>query len=427
QLCDGACVETDVDPDNCGHCGNACDATEETCSAGACVKLCGDGALSRCGDACVDTETDAANCGHCGNACAGGEQCVAGACVTPEAPKGVYTMSNDASGNAILAFARAADGTLTAAGTFAATGGKGTGAGLGNQHGLVFDANLGRLFAVNAGDDSISMLKLELDGTLTLESNVPSGGVHPVSITSHGDVVYVVNAGNAASVAPGNIAGFKVQGDALVPIDGSTKPLGAANPAPAQIQFTPDGSALVVAEKGTNALDAYTVAADVASGPVTTASAGQTPFGFDFTPDGHLVVSEAWGGMAGQSSVSSYSIDASGALTAVTPALPTTRTAACWLVVSNGFAFVANAQTNDITGLAVAADGGLSLLDPSGVAGQAGMAPVDEDVTDDGAFLYVVDNGSHALSVFAIGADGSLTKKPDFVGIPSTASGIVAR
>jgi 6-phosphogluconolactonase len=57
-----------------------------------------------------------------------------GAARAEESLASVYTMSNAISGNRILAFHRAPDGTLTAGGSFA-TGGLGTGGGLGNQAG----------------------------------------------------------------------------------------------------------------------------------------------------------------------------------------------------------------------------------------------------------------------------------------------------
>ena len=50
----------------------------------------------------------------------------------------VYTMSNAAEGNSILVFDRNQVGKLTPAGEFD-TGGLGTGAGLGNQGGVIID------------------------------------------------------------------------------------------------------------------------------------------------------------------------------------------------------------------------------------------------------------------------------------------------
>ncbi len=78
--CDGTCVDTNVDPANCGACGTAC-AGGEVCSVGTCATQCG-GGTTECGGLCVDTNVDPANCGSCGNACGTGEVCSAGTCAT---------------------------------------------------------------------------------------------------------------------------------------------------------------------------------------------------------------------------------------------------------------------------------------------------------------------------------------------------------
>jgi hypothetical protein len=115
----------------------------------------------------------------------------------------VFTLTNAASGNEVAVFDRASDGSLTAAGTVA-TGGNGTGAGLGSQGALVLDGR--RLLAVNAGSNTISLLHVGRRGNVRLADVEPSGGVGPISVTVHGKVVYVVNAGDATHAA--NIHGF---------------------------------------------------------------------------------------------------------------------------------------------------------------------------------------------------------------------------
>jgi hypothetical protein len=72
--CPSGCVDTGVDPANCGGCGVTCD-NEQTCSNGTC---CGAGALG-CRGACIDPLSDPDNCGACGIACPSGI-CQQGAC-----------------------------------------------------------------------------------------------------------------------------------------------------------------------------------------------------------------------------------------------------------------------------------------------------------------------------------------------------------
>ncbi|MBI4704240.1 MAG: hypothetical protein HY744_24280 [Deltaproteobacteria bacterium] len=76
--CNGTCVATDLDPANCGKCGNACDKGE-ICSSGKCAFECG-GGTTECGGACIDTNLDPKNCGDCDVGCAPGEVCSAGKC-----------------------------------------------------------------------------------------------------------------------------------------------------------------------------------------------------------------------------------------------------------------------------------------------------------------------------------------------------------
>lgn len=76
--CDGVCVDTTTDPENCGMCAKAC-AAGEVCVSGTCSLEC-PGGSTKCGTACVDTANDPMNCGMCGKACAAGEVCAAGDC-----------------------------------------------------------------------------------------------------------------------------------------------------------------------------------------------------------------------------------------------------------------------------------------------------------------------------------------------------------
>ena len=127
----------------------------------------------------------------------------------------VYTLTNSASGNAVAVFERDHDGSLSLRGTVQ-TGGIGTGAGLGSQGALVLDRD--RLLAVNAGDNTISLLRANRRGNVWLADVDPSGGARPISVTVHGRFVYVLNAGDAST--PGKLHGFVALSGKLVPLPG---------------------------------------------------------------------------------------------------------------------------------------------------------------------------------------------------------------
>src|SRR6266508_5394096 len=84
-------------------------------------------------------------------------------------------------------------------------------------------------------------------------------------------------------------------------------------------------------------------------------SAGPTPFGFAFGKRQRLFVSEAAGGDLDASSASAYRLDKDGTLTLIQGPVPTTETAACWLVVSKDgqFAYVTNTGSGSISGYRV--------------------------------------------------------------------------
>jgi 6-phosphogluconolactonase (cycloisomerase 2 family) len=337
----------------------------------------------------------------------------------------VYTLTNEAGGNAVAVFDRHADGELTAAGTYA-TGGLGSGGGLGSQGAVILSDDGELLFAVNAGSDDISSFTIDENG-LTLADTVASGGDRPIGVTHHDGLLYVVNAGGA-----GNISGIAVDADGeLTPLANSTRPLSTAASGPAQVEFSPDGDLLVVTEKNTNVISTYTVdGSGLATGPNAQPSAGATPFGFAFDKRGTLIVSEAFGGAPGASAVSSYQLTDDGDLTAVTPSVATTETAACWIAITkNGrYAYTTNTGSGTITGYSIGNDGSLTILDTDGITGVtgAGTSPIDAALSRNGRFLYTINTGSDDISVFAVGADGSLTALDGIGGLPASSVGLAA-
>jgi 6-phosphogluconolactonase len=342
-------------------------------------------------------------------------------------PGDVYTMSNAASGNEVLRYSRAADGSLAFVAAYA-SGGNGSGAGLGNQAGLTPSLNGRLLLAVNAGSNSVSVFTRNGDGSLTLDDTEPSGGTMPISVAQHEDMVYVLNAGGTA-----NISGFKLRtatGD-LTPIPNSDRPLSAAAPGPAQIEFNNRGEFLVVTEKGTNRILTYHVDRHTgkAGSPVINDSDGMTPFGFDFDDRGFLVVSNAAGGAAGAGSLSSYFIRDNGTLEVQTGQVANYQGAPCWVVITkNGqYAYTTNTASNSTSGYALGVHAELSLLDASGVTANNTGIPIDAAIDRHGGQHLYVLNSAGAIDAFDINSDGSLTALAGGAsGVPTSASGLVA-
>ena len=328
----------------------------------------------------------------------------------------VYTITNAAAGNGVAYFSSDGAGALTLVATYA-SGGKGTGANLGSQGAVALSDDGKLLFAVNAGSDSISEFAAR-DGGLKLLSTFSSNGTLPTSLTIHKNLLYVLDAGGA-----GSISGFKIDGKAGVELlASSTQPLLGSGPA--QVAFSPNGSELVVTEKNTSTLDTFQVGPHGNAQPgVSSPSAGGTPFGFQFDSLGRAFVSEAAG------SASSYAVDASGAHT-ISGAVVTHQAAPCWLVVSpdGRFAYTANAGAGSISGFSIASDGSIALLNASGVTGSfgAGSHPLDEAVSSDGRYLYVLVDGHHTIGGFRINADGSLTALGEVGSLPAGAVGLAA-
>jgi DNA-binding beta-propeller fold protein YncE len=336
----------------------------------------------------------------------------------------VYTMTNSAAGNEVLVFGRAADGSLALPRAIA-TGGMGTGAGLGSQGSLVLTHNGQWLLAVNAGSDEVSVFRVGPFG-LTLTDVQPSGGDRPISVTTHGPLVYVLNAGGVS-----NITGFRLlQSGDLAPISGSTRSLSTASPDPAQIEFDPRGVQIAVTEKATNRILTYHVRADGTVAPATVhPSAGQTPFGFAFTGN-LLIVSEAFGGAPNASAASSYQL-AGGSVNVVSASVGTTETAACWTVVPNNgkFAYVTNTGSGTVTGYGIGNDGTLTLLDADGITGVTGpgSAPADAAFSVNSVFLYVRNGGNGTISAFRTQGDGGLAPLVGVSGLPAGTVGLAAR
>ena len=205
---------------------------------------------------------------------------------------GVFVQTNEEGTNRVRAFRRDADGALDQAGEYP-TGGAGLGAAhLGSQGAVILTEDGRFLLVTNAGSDDISVFAVQ-DG-LALVQTAPSNGIAPMSVTEHDGLVYVLNTGDPSLV------GFTLDAAGLHLVPGSRRDLAAAAD-PAQVGFSPDGSTLVVTQRGTNSLVSFPVdEGGLLGGPQETASSGQTPYGFTFADHQTLVVTEAFGAQVGK-------------------------------------------------------------------------------------------------------------------------------
>jgi 6-phosphogluconolactonase len=334
----------------------------------------------------------------------------------------VFVQTNDAARNEVLAFGRAADGTLAPRGAVA-TGGRGTGTPhLASQSSVALSDDGRHLLVVNAGSDDVSLLAVERDG-LRLAARIASGGTAPTSVAVSGTLVYVLNNGSAS------IAGFRIDGDRLVALDDSSRALSSPDADPAQIAFSRDGRTLAVTERGTDSISTFAVSErGYAEGPATIRSSGKTPYGFDFTRDGAMIVTEAFGGAIGRAAASSYAL-AGASLSPISGSVGDTRSEVCWAVVTEDgrFAYVTNFGDGTISSYEIAGHGGLRLRDAVAASTRLGEKGVrDEALTRDGRHLYAIDADSRQLFGWAVGSDGELSPVGAIDGLPATVAGLAA-
>jgi 6-phosphogluconolactonase len=341
----------------------------------------------------------------------------------------LYTMSNATAGNEVLVYERLSDGSLSKV-TSVPSNGTGTGGGLGNQGALTFSKDGFFLFAVNAGSHSISSFRITATG-LDLVSTVSSGGTMPVSVTEDRGRLFVLNAGNASK--PGNILGFRVNHDGRLRPMPFTKRLLSSNTAStgaAQISFSDDGQQLVVTEKATNLILTYRVNDyGVPGKAVLNTSSGITPFGFAVGKRDQLFVSNAEGGTANISTLSSYRLLPYGKLRAISPEVATGETAACWVALTpdGRYAFTTNTASGTISSFEIELDGKAAVAESkAGITGNS-SGPIDMVVSPESRYLYTLNAGNDTISSFEVGLDGTLSLITTLESLPDGANGLIAQ
>ena len=354
----------------------------------------------------------------------------------------VYVNDNTAPVNSVAGFDRHADGSLTPMrGSPFTVGGSGAGHADASQGSLELSADGRYLLAVDAGSNQISVLRIKPDGSLQLaEEPVASGGVDPVSIGVHGNLVYVANAGPGSSPGDTNYTGFRLNpGGQLRPIPGSTYVL-PNDSKPGQVLFNGDGTRVAGTRISTSLIDSFTVGDDGRLSPALgspydaqafTPAQGYGQFGSEFSPTdpNELFVSDAHtaaGGGAFPGLVSSFSVGADGTLTPVGAPVANDGGAACWIEISHDgtFLFDVNTASASISSYAIGAGGSLTFLQSTG-PGQLGGGAEDARLSPDGSTLWVVESGTDSVAGFTVNG-GTLAPLAEAAGpAGATPSGIV--
>jgi 6-phosphogluconolactonase len=333
----------------------------------------------------------------------------------------VYVQTN-AAPNEVIVFHRAGDGSLELIDSVA-TGGDGDGSPHLTSQGSVTLTRDGRhLLVTNAASDDLSVFSVAADGSIELRDHMHTGAA-PKSVAERDGLVVVLNTGE-----PG-LASFRLHDDGIAPVEGGDQALDASDADPAQVAFSPDGSMIVLTERGTDSIVTYAVAADGTFGASRTiASEGPTPYGFAFTSEGTLVVTEAFRAEKGAAAASSYVI-VDGSLVPRTSSVGNGRSEICWAVVTpdDRFAFTTNFADGAVSRFAIAAEGSLSLEDATAgitVEGRPGLR--DEDLSSDGRFLYAIDADGGRIYGWSIEGNGSLEPVGSWDGVPTTVAGLAA-
>jgi lactonase family protein with 7-bladed beta-propeller len=337
----------------------------------------------------------------------------------------VFVQTDDPSGNKVISYERRASG-LVQRGTYSTGGLGGVLAGsvvdhLASQGSVQLDIPHHLLYVVNAGSDTLTVFS-QHGSRLHRIQVVGTAGDFPVSVTTHGHAVYVLNAR-----AGGSIQGYLRLGDHLLRVPWWHRDLGldaAATPefthTPGQVAFTPDGHHLLITTKAnTQAIDVFTVSGlgGVSAQPVVTSLPGAVPFAVSFDPHGHVAVA-----LAATNSVATFSLRHNGKLDRIDTAA-TGQAATCWIVSTGDKTYASNAGSASLSAFRYGPHGALT---PIGTFA-TGPGTVDAAISSNAHYLYVQTGATGHVDTFRIHHDGALSligsvAVPDGVG----AEGIAA-
>jgi 6-phosphogluconolactonase len=332
----------------------------------------------------------------------------------------VYIMTNSFEGNKVIAFNRRRNGIISLMGCFE-TCGRGSGVSdvsaeitdagvdpLKSQYSLINACNK-FLFAVNAGNNTVSCFRIADTGVITLADVTDSYGIRPVSLAFCNNVLYVLNAG-----APPNVTGFRINESGWFSRLSSTEPLSAPDSVPGSVLFSPDGSQLAVTETSYDRISIFNVLdSKKLTRPAINVSHGTGPLGMDFLGPCILLVAEE-----GRNAVSSYKVYINGSLTVISGSVENGQRGMrrVYITPDRRYAYTTDTLSGTISVYHIEKCGvlkymGSILIDYNNTA----TFPTDAGISPDGKFFYVLNGATGALYAFKIENNGQLNKIQELV------------
>jgi 6-phosphogluconolactonase (cycloisomerase 2 family) len=341
-----------------------------------------------------------------------------------------YVNANIVNGNAVLAYDIQADGSLNAlSGSPFLTGGRGffdPSFALGPfdvDQEMAVDRNV--LYAVNAGSNDISALRIAEDGSLSPLHGQPfsSGGSTPVSLGVHDRYLVALNsAQDPAQADDGSLPGLTAS---AIQLDGglrllktSASPL-TADAQPSQVLTTDTGPFVFNAEfPGGGHLNAFfqepngkLVQTDSVLLPMEANNVQPLPLGLWTNPRAPYV----YVGFVNTNEIGVYTVTKAGKLQFVRK-VPNSGVAVCWLRVSDDgrFLYTSNTTDNSMSVYDLSAPASPVEIQHISVGGTGGVEQFS--LTQDGHFLYLLQEENSSASagkgnrLYAFQVDGDSGK-----------------
>lgn len=287
-----------------------------------------------------------------------------------------------------------------------------TGGGTTNVNDFAATANGQFLYSVNRASNNVSCYSIDQftalnPGTLTPTAiTAAGGGASSMAIHPNGKFAYVTN----STAVSDNLSFYNVNQTTGVLNSADTTYTTTRLNATAQA-FTPNGSNLFIANRGTSDITTYTVNSVNGALILVNASVatGTNPEDIAVHPNGIYVYTLS----VGLNRVYGHSIGSGGVLTALSPAFFATGAGPKKLVITpNGkYMYVSNNTDNTFSVFSISAAGIPTPIGTSPVAGVTGAGVYAMAITSDSKFLIASGDTSAKLYVYSIDdATGMITQ-----------------